>query len=151
LAELPGFTAAAGAADLSGDPGTLVAELAELFAGVFLANARDVRSLIVFVHAVTAVHALGNIAPHVAEPTVRALARHAWRTACGLYAAYGGGGLATEPAAAGDPRALAERAVASGGEHEIKFAEACLARHKIAPSPVYLAAIGHALGLMPRR
>jgi hypothetical protein len=32
--------------------------------------------------------------------------------------------------------------VANGDEHVIKFTEACLCRHKIAPSPVYPAAIG---------
>jgi hypothetical protein len=40
--------------------------------------------------------------------------------------------------------------VANGDEHVIKFTEACLARHKIAPSPAYLAAIRHALGIVRR-
>jgi Questin oxidase-like len=156
LADFPDFAAAIDLADLGGDLDDRIAELAELFARIFLANARDTRTFIVFVHAVTAVHALGNIAPHVGDAAAHALARYAWQTGCGLYAAFGGGGIADVADADvedgdADPRGLVDRAVANGDEHAIKFAEACLARHKIAPSPAYLVAIGHALALVTRR
>jgi hypothetical protein len=50
-----------------------------------------------------------------------------------------------------DPALLVDRAIENGDEHVVKFAEACVARHKIAPSPVYPAAIRHALGVVRRR
>jgi Questin oxidase-like len=152
LVEFPQFAPAIDLADLSGDLDNRVAELAELFARIFVANAVDTRTFIVFVHAVTAVHALGNIAPQVDETTARVLARYAWQTGAGLYTAFGGRGIADIAGDEdGDPEALVDQAVANGDEHAIKFTEACVARHKIAPSPAYFAAIRHALGIVAKR
>jgi hypothetical protein len=151
LVEFPEFAAAIDLVDLGDDLGAAVAPLAELFARVYLANAVDTRSFIVFVHSVTALHALGNLLPHVGEPTGRSLARHAWQAGCGLYATFGGAPPREKIDAADDDiGSLVDRAVANGDEHVIKFTEACLARHKIAPSPAYPAAIRHALGVLRR-
>ena len=151
LGELRGFAAAVDRVDLGDDPDAAVAALAELFAGVYLANATDTRTFIAFVHSVTAVHALANIAPHVGAETARRLARYAWQAGCGLYAAFGRAPPQTIAAAGDeDAAALAGAAVAHGDEHIIKFTEACLARHNLAPSPVYAAAIRHALGIVRR-
>ncbi len=152
LVDYPEFAAAIDLVDLGDDLGVAVAELAELFARIYLANAVDTRTFIVFVHSVTAVHALGNIAPHVGEAAALSLARYAWQAGCGLYAALGGAGVQDDlKGGDGDPRALVDQAVENGDEHVIKFTEACLARHKIAPSPAYLAAVRHALGIVKRR
>ena len=43
---------------------------------------------------------------------------------------------------------LVDRAISNGDEHAIKFTEACLREHAIAPSPVYLAAARHAVGAL---
>jgi hypothetical protein len=152
LVEFPEFAPMIDLVDLGDDLGTVVADLAELFAHVYLANARDTRTFIVFVHAVTAVHALGNMLPHVGETTAGLLARHAWQAGCGLYAAFGGAPPreAIEPGD-DDGRALIDHAVANRDEHVVKFTEACAARHKIAPSPAYHAAIRHALDIVRRR
>ena len=151
LGELRGFAAAVDRVDLGDDLDVAVAALSELFAAVYLANATDTRTFIVFVHSVTAVHALANIAPHVGAETTRRLARHAWQAGCGLCAAFGGA-PPQAIAAAGDEdtEALVNLAVANGDEHIIKFTEACVARHNLAPSPVYAAAIRHALGIVRR-
>jgi hypothetical protein len=152
LVEFPEFAPAVDRVHLGDDLDAAVAALAELFARVYLANAVDTRTFIVFVHSLTAVHALGNLLPHVGEATGRSLARYAWQAGCGLYAAFGGA-PPRDAIEAGDDDAdaLVDRAVANGDEHVIKFTEACLARHKIAPSPAYLAAIRHALGIVRRR
>ena len=51
-----------------------------------------------------------------------------------------------------DAGTLAERAVANGDEHVIKFTEACLGRHAIVASPAYPAAARHVTGIIrPRR
>src|ERR1700723_372900 len=152
LVEFPEFSPVIDLVDLGGDLDATVAELAELFARVFLANAVDTRTFIVFVHSVTAVHALGNLAPHVGEATACSLARYAWQAGCGLYAAFGTAPPkdAVEPGD-DDAQALVDQAIANGDEHVVKFTEASIARLKIAPSPVYLAAIRHALGIVRRR
>jgi len=152
LVDIPGFAPAVAAVDLDGPLEVRLSELTELFAGVYLANAVDTRTFIVFVHSVTALHALGNIAPHVSEATARTLARYAWQAGCGLYAAFGGGGVRdTVPEGAAEAEALVDQAIANGDEHVVKFTEACMARHKIAPSPVYFACVRHALDLVGRR
>ncbi|HYM73741.1 MAG TPA: questin oxidase family protein, partial [Stellaceae bacterium] len=150
LAEFPEFAPAIDLVDLSGDPEALVAALSEVFTRVYLANAVDTRSFIVFVHGVTAVHALGNLLPHVGAATGGALARYAWQAGCGLLASFGGGTAMAEGIEPqdDDPSAQVDRAVTNGDEHIIKFTEACVARHKIAPSRVYPAAIRHALGVV---
>ena len=50
-----------------------------------------------------------------------------------------------------DAATLIDRAVANGDEHAIKFTEACFSRHILAPSPIYLAAIRHAIGIVGSR
>jgi hypothetical protein len=152
LAEFPEFATAIDLVDLGDNLDAAVAQLTELFTRVYLANAVDTRTFIVFVHSVTALHALGNLMPHVGEQTGRSLARDAWQAGCGLYAAFGGAAPCDDiDAADEDIGSLIDQAVANGDEHVIKFTEACLARHKIAPSPAYLAAIRHALGVVRRR
>ncbi|HXC26956.1 MAG TPA: questin oxidase family protein [Stellaceae bacterium] len=152
LVEFPEFAPVVDTVDLGDDLDAAVAVLGELFVRTYLANAVDTRNFTVFVHSVTAVHALGNLLPHVDVATGRLLARYAWQAGGGLYAAFG----VAKPIDAIDPpdedsQALVAEAIANGDEHVIKFTEAALARHKIAPSPVYLAAMRHALDRMRRR
>ena len=97
---------------------------------------------IAFVHAVTGPAALRKIAPHVRPETARAALPYAWQAAAGIYAAY-----ARRDNPRRDPREsrltppeLAERALANGDEHAIKFTEALLAEHALRPDPAYLAA-----------
>ena len=153
LVEFPAFAPAIDLIDIDGDLDALTAELSELLTRVYLANAVDIRTFIAFVHGVTGVHALGNIAPHVTEATARNLTRYAWQTGCALYAAFSNGTAFADRVEPGedDPATLVDLAIANGDEHAIKFTEACLSRHKIAPSPAYLAAISHAIGIVERR
>ena len=153
LNDLPEFASAIGLIDTGGDLASLVAELTEVFARVYLANAHDIRSTIAFIHGVTSPAALGNIAPLVGEQTTRAARPYAWQSGCGLYACFGGEtAMATDIAAPeADADELVERAIAHGDEHVIKFTEACLRRHRLDPSPIYLAAVDHVRGMIPQR
>ncbi len=154
LGDFPEFAPVAGLIDTSGAPAALIAELSETFARVCLANARDIPTGIAFIHGVTSEAALGNIVPHVGEATARAALRHAWQTGCALYACYGSSTATADEVDRSDKDAdaLADRAVAHGDEHVVKFTEACLSRNAICPSPAYPAAIVHVLGLIrPRR
>jgi Questin oxidase-like len=153
LADFPEFWPAIGLIDTAGDIGPLTGELTDTFARVFLAHARDIPTAIAFIHGVTSLAALGNLVPHLDETTTRRAMRFAWQAGCGLYACYAGGAALpeiVEPDATGAGE-LAERAIANGDEHVIKFTEACLNRNAVAPSPAYPAAITHLFGLMPRR
>ena len=153
LGDFPEFALSVGLLDTEGDLALLVAELTEVFARIYLANARDIRTTIAFIHGVTSPAALGNIAPQVGDRTARAAARYAWQAGCGLYSCFGqdtATAVNIEPSDA-DADELVERAIAHGDEHVIKFTEACLHRHALGPSPVYFAAADHVSSMIPRR
>jgi hypothetical protein len=153
LDEMPEFAPAIGLIDTDGDLASLVAELTEVFARVYLANAHDIRTAIAFIHGVTSPTALGNIAPLVSTDTARAALRYAWQSGCGLYACFGGGTAMAEDLEPhqSDEEAIVGRAIAHGDEHVIKFTEACLRRHALDPSPAYIAAAEHVRGMIPQR
>jgi Questin oxidase-like len=153
LDDLPEFAPSLGLIDTGGDLASLVGEITEVFAGLYLANAHDIRTTIAFIHGVTSPAALGNIAPQVTDRTARAAVRYAWQSGCGLYACFGGDTTMAEDIEPREEDAddLVDRAVAHGDEHVIKFTEACLRQHARAPSPVYFAAVDHVRGMIPRR
>src|SRR5579871_4299503 len=132
---------------------TLIADLTELFARVCLANVHNIPTAIAFIHAVTSPAALGNILPQLREETARRAYRYAWQSCCALYACYGGAVPFVDPVEPIGRTAqdLARRAIAHGDEHVIKFTEACLTRHAIAPSLAYLAAADRIVALIPSR
>jgi hypothetical protein len=153
LDDMPEFASAIGLIDTNRELVPLVAELTEVFARVYLANANDIRTTIAFIHGVTSPAALGNIAQEISERTARAALRFAWQSGCGLYACFGGDTAmadAIEPRESSEDK-LVDRAISHGDEHVIKFTEACLHRHTLNPSPVYIAAADHVRGMIPRR
>jgi hypothetical protein len=153
LDAFPEFASVTGLIDLGGDIDRRLAELTDVFARVYLANAHDRLTAIVFIHGVTSLSALGNIIPAVSETTARTALRFAWQSGCALYACYGSGVCMAEEIAhrAEDKRIFVDRAVAHGDEHVIKFTEACLQRYSLSPSPAYVSAIYSALSLLPPR
>src|SRR5207237_2015167 len=85
LDDFPEFAPAIGLADLDGAIDQRLAQLTELFARIFLANAHNGLTAIVFIHGVTSLCALGHIVPQVSDRTARSLLRHGWQAGCGLY------------------------------------------------------------------
>ena len=152
LDDLPEFAPVIGLVDVSGDIETLLAELTEVFAQIYLANARDRLTTIVFIHGVTSLGACGGIIPHISESTARSALRFAWQSGCALYACFGTSAMPenVEPCTQ-NAETLIDRALANGDEHAIKFTEACLRRDALVPSPAYRAAVDHALDTMRRR
>jgi hypothetical protein len=152
LAEFPPFAAVAGLLDTNREIAPLIGELCELFARVYLANARNIPTTIAFIHGLTSQAALGHIADEVDVPALRPALRYAWQASCALYACYGVAAPAAAAATAGDADKLVEAALANGDEHVIKFTEACLCRDRATASPAYLAAAAHANAMLqPRR
>ena len=152
LDDFPQFAPVIALVDISGEIEALLAELTEIFARIYLANAQDVLTTIVFIHGVTSLTALGGITPYIRDTTARLALRFAWQSGCALYACFGTRALAEdiEPCAQ-NAETLIDRALANGDEHVIKFTEACLRRDALVPSPAYRAAVDHARGTMRRR
>jgi hypothetical protein len=151
LDQFPEFAPAIDLLEIGADPAAQLAELTQVFARVYVANAHDTLTSIVFIHGITSATALGHLLPHLSPSNQRAGMRFAWQAGAALYAAFG---TLPEPAREVEPprdspATLVERAVAHGDEHAIKLAEACLARNAIRPDPAYLAAIESALQLLP--
>ena len=90
LDDFPEFAPSLGLIDARAELAPLIAELTEVFARVYLANAHDIRTTIAFIHAVTSPAALGNIAGQISERTARATLGYAWQSGCALYACFGG-------------------------------------------------------------
>ena len=135
---LPGFPAVAGLVDVGADG--FLSALTETFAGVYLAQARP-GTRIAFIHAVTGPSAVRLLLPHLTREAGAALLRYAWQSAAAVYGGYAGAPLPAAGAAAPWPREeMIDRAVATGDEHAIKFTEACLREHALAPRPAYLQA-----------
>jgi questin oxidase-like protein len=153
LGDFPNFAPVIGLIDTSDEIGPLLADLTEVFARVYLANANNIQTVIAFIHGVTSLAALGNIAPQLSDATVRAALPYAWQAGCGLYACFGGATAMAHDIAPRDEEtgSLIDRAIANGDEHVIKFTEACLSRHALGPSPAYLAAADHVTGIIRRR
>jgi Questin oxidase-like len=153
LGEFPQFLPVIGWFGSDGPIEPQIAQLTEVFARVYLANARDIPTAIAFIHAVTSPSALGNIVPHLEQATARSLLRYAWQSCSALYACYGSGSAFVDDLPSCDKSAeeLAAQAVGHGDEHVIKFTEACLGRHGIAASAAYLAAADHVAKVVPRR
>ena len=153
LSELERFAAfgpVIGLIDVSGDPDAVLSELIETFVRVYLANARDGLTTIVFIHGVTGAAALRAVLPHLAGADKRDALRRAWQTGAALWSAYG-----REPAsfaAAAPPAESAEDLIAAavkcGDDHAIKFTDVCVAEYSRTSSPALLAAARHAIGML---
>jgi hypothetical protein len=152
LAEVPEFGAVLDAVDVSGPPAATISRLTETFARTSLANTHDVLTAIVFIHGVTGTTAIRALLPYLDDDTARGLVRYAWQAGAALYATFARRPFAVEPI--DPPResadALVHLAVDHGDEHAIKFTEACLREHRLAPSPAYLAAARYVLDVLPR-
>jgi hypothetical protein len=152
LDDFPEFAPVIGLIDVGGDSETLLAELTEIFARIYLANAHDGLTTIVFIHGVTSLTALGGIIPYISETTARSVVRYGWQSGCALYACFGTSAMAEDIGpCTQNAETLIDRAVANGDEHVIKFTEACLRRDALDPSPAYRAAVDHVLDTMRRR
>ncbi len=153
LTEFLPFAPVIESADLTGNPAVVISELTETFARVYLANAHDALSTIVFVHSITSGASVRLLAPHLQEAVAREALRYTWQAQCGLYAAFGQR-YAPEQAIS-PPREsheeLIDMAVKNGDEHVIKLTEACLREYELNPKVEYLAAARHAMGVLKRQ
>ena len=144
------FAPVINAARLDGDITRVLSELSETVARVFLANAHDALTAIVFVHCVTSVAAVRSLVPHVDSRTALQLTRYAWQSASGIYSVFGSNPqpVIDTTKVSEDYASLIDRAISNGDEHVIKFTEACARENKLNPSPVYGTSARHVLGVL---
>lgn len=152
LDEFTAFAPVIGITDLSTDLSAAVSSLTETFALVYLANAHDVLSSIIFIHGVTSAAVIRQVLPHLDGEAASRLVRYAWQSGCALYTAFG-----VHPPSMSEmesPResyeTLIDMAIATGDEHAIKFTVACAREDSFRPSPVYRSAVRHAVGVLKR-
>lgn len=136
----PPFASVADAVDPSGDPSAFLSDLTETFAAVYLASVPP-GSVITFLHGVTGPAAVRTLLPYVPPDERARLLRYTWQ-ACASFASSNG--FKSAPRLSSDPLPsrddLADRAIASGDEHAIKFTDACFREHALNPKPVYVLA-----------
>ena len=145
LDTMPSFARVADMIDTGEDPGLVISDMIETFAGVFLAHAAS-GTTIALVHAVTGPSALRLLAPHVDLAVTRAMLRYSWQAAAAIYATSALPTPDTAPKPQPKSRFdLTDRALSTGDEHAFKFTEACLREHVVNSKPVYLAAASEAV------
>jgi hypothetical protein len=134
------FPDVANLVDTSGDVSAFLSELTATFAAVYLAHADRIGQIITFIHTVTGQAAIRILLPYLPTGAAPMVLRYGWQADAALYSALASD--RTEPISdtSVDNEDLIDRAVASGDEHAIKFAEACIREHAISPHPVYLVA-----------
>lgn len=152
LTEFLPFASVIGLVDCGGDISATLSDLTATFARVYLANAQDVLSTIVFIHGVTSGAAVRLLAPQLQEAVARDALRYTWQAQCGIYAAFGQRSMPEQaivsPHESRDE--LINLAVTNGDEHVIKLTEACLREYELNPQPEYLAAARHAMDFLRR-
>ncbi len=140
LDDFPPFAAVADAVDPSGDAEAFLSDMTETFAAVYLASASP-GTVITFLHGVTGPVAVRTLLPYVSAEEQRRLLRYTWQAAASFYSSAGG---KTAPPLSADALPsrdeLADRAIATGDEHAIKFTEACFREYARNPKPVYILA-----------
>ena len=138
LQDFPPFAGTIDLVDTSGDASTVLSDLTETFARVYIAN----HGLVIhFIHAVTGPSAVRLLTPYVSAEAAAAALRYAWQAAAAIYSAF----ASAPPPATVEPQRIdwddvIDQAVATGDEHAIKFAEACLREYRLNPRPAYIAA-----------
>ena len=140
LDQFPPFTGVADSVDASGDPSAFLTDVTETFAGVYLASVPP-GSVITFLHGVTGPTAVRTLLPFVSADEQHRLARYTWQAAASFLSSNGGKTvpkISSEKLPSRDE--LADRAIATGDEHAIKFTEACFREYARNPKPVYILA-----------
>lgn len=150
LADMPEFPGVISWIDVESDPESCAHQLAVRQAHTFLDHVTTPLLAIVFTHAITSVHAILNLAPHISRHTLTQLLAYGWQAGAALYAAY------TDDVApnSGKPAPESETdmvatAVAHGDDHAIKLTEACVAFHHRTGDSIFLSVPAHARAMLP--
>ncbi len=156
VAQLKSFEPFADAINMvstEGDLDAFLSDLALAFARAYVASEQGVFTTIALIHSVTGPAALHLMLPHLSRETGKIASLYAWQASAALYTAFarGPGSARAENTYGASIADLAERAIATGDEHAIKFTEACTRESALNPHPEYIAAATHAVGLLGQR
>jgi Questin oxidase-like len=136
----PPFASVADAVDPAGDPSAFLSDLTETFASVYLASVPP-GSVITFLHGVTGPAAVRTLLPYLPPDERARLLRYTWQASASFASSNG---FKAVPSVSGEGLPsrdeLADRALATGDEHAIKFTDACFREHALNPRAVYIRA-----------
>lgn len=131
----PAFEAAVSQARQPADPQAALSVITRLAAVSYLTD--NHRKFMGFVHALTAPAAVRLVLPELPArqhwPSVAA----AWQFSAGIRTCYGTGYRAPRPVQSCGYDDLANRAIATGDPHAIKYVEACRREDLLTPNPVF--------------
>lgn len=120
------------------DVGAFLSELTAAMAWRYLRNGGN--ASIAYVHTVTAPAALRILLPHLSAETAGIAARYTWQACAAIHSRMYDPRDYALPVELLSRDDIVDRAIYSGDEHAIKFAEACLRENALTPNPAYLAA-----------
>lgn len=141
--EVPGWAAAVARLAPPNDVQAALSDITAAYAQVTIAHAGEFP--IPFIHSVTAPAALRLVLPYLPQELHMSSFVEVWRTATAVLTSHGKR-LPLETAMPSPEQdlpsvqGLRDRAVEHGGEHELKFTEACLREYNLRPDPRYLLA-----------
>jgi hypothetical protein len=144
------FPDVANMVDTSGDVSAFLSELTATFAAVYLANAERIGQIITFIHTVTGPSAIRLLIPYLSAGAAPMVLRYGWQADAALYSALARDRKPAISCESMDKEEIIDRAVVSGDEHAIKFAEACIREQAVSPQPVYFVAAGDAAAKLTR-
>jgi len=128
--------------DLGDDHRAACLDLVEALGPVFLAQAVDPLSTIVFTHGITSLVASHFLCELVGKKAGQSLVRYGWQAVAGLYACYADPSLDRHDPEPERTEDMIEHAVAHGDEHVIKLTEACIHLDTLRPNPLFKAIPG---------
>ena len=111
--------------------------LARAFARLFLDQARDPSTAIVFTHAITSTAAILWLEPVLRPSTLTSLLRHAWHTSAGLVAAYAKTPITAPDPTPEAPEVILAEAIAHADDHVVKLSTACLGLLEATGDPIF--------------
>ena len=136
----PPFASVADAVDPTGDPGAFLSDLTETFASVYLASVPP-GSVITFFTASQGRRPCARFCRTSRLKTARACSVTPGRPARRSPRRTASGPRPASPRRSCPSRdELADRAIATGDEHAIKFTDACFREYALNPKPVYVRA-----------
>ncbi len=125
--------------DLGDDHRTTCLDLVEALGPIFLTQAVDPLSTIVFTHGITSLMASHFLCGQVSRQSGQKLIRYGWQAVAGLYACYADPSLDRHDPAPERTDEIIEQAIAHGDDHVIKLSEACINFDSQRPNPLFKA------------
>lgn len=139
LGARPDFAPLIHTLDMGDDHRATCLDMVEALGPVFLAQAVDPLSTIVFTHGITSLMASHFFCGQISRKSGQKLIRYGWQAVAGLYACYADPALERHDPAPERTEDIIEAAIIHGDDHVIKLSEACINFDGLRPNPLFKA------------